>query len=154
MLAFGSLTGLVYAAAGVMLGALAGYGLGQLLGRNAVRRLAGRRINELSRRFARHGVLAVTAVRLVPIAPFTMVNLVAGASHIRLSHYLLGTAFGVAPGIGAMALFTDRIIATLESPDVVSIGSLIVVVGLIVIALVGLRRWLGRRVTGRTGDRR
>jgi phosphatidylserine/phosphatidylglycerophosphate/cardiolipin synthase-like enzyme/uncharacterized membrane protein YdjX (TVP38/TMEM64 family) len=145
MIAFGALVGIVYSTAGVLLGAAAGYWLGYLLGRKTVRRLAGRRINDLSRRLARHGILAVTAVRLIPVAPFTVVNLVAGASHIRLLHYLLGTFFGLLPGLAAIALFTDRIAATLESPSILSIGSLIVVLALITLATIALTRWLGRK---------
>ena len=51
----------------------------------------GPRLNRIRRGIVRRGVLAVAAVRLVPIAPFTVVNLVAGASRIPLLDFVLGT---------------------------------------------------------------
>jgi phospholipase D1/2 len=150
MLAFGTVPGLTYALAGVIVGALAGYWLGYLFGRDIVRRFAGHRINELSRRLARHSVLAVLAVRIIPVAPFTAVNLVAGASRIRLRYYLLGTVLGVTPGMTAIAFFADRVQAIVTSPDAFSIASLMIVLTLIALALIGLHRWLGKK-EGRGG---
>ncbi|MGN5480121.1 TVP38/TMEM64 family protein [Cupriavidus basilensis] len=63
-----------------------------------MQRFGGRRLNRLSQRVGQHGVLAMVALRLVPVAPFTLVNLVVGASRIRLRDCLLGTAIGMSPG--------------------------------------------------------
>ena len=41
----------------------------------------------------------MTAVRLVPVAPFTIVNLLAGAGHVRFRDFMIGTAVGMTPGI-------------------------------------------------------
>ena len=43
-------------------------------------------------------MLAVAAIRLVPIAPFTFVNFAAGASAIKLVDYVAGTLVGMLPG--------------------------------------------------------
>ena len=80
-----------------MASALAAYGLGSLLGRQKLNRLAGSSLNRLSRRLARQGVLVVAMMRIVPVAPFTVVNLAAGASHIGLRDFLIGTVFGMTP---------------------------------------------------------
>jgi hypothetical protein len=74
-LALGPLPGFVYGLIGSLSGAALTYGIGHALGRDAVRRLAGSRLNSLSRRLARRGLLAV---RVIPVAPCTVVNLVAG----------------------------------------------------------------------------
>ena len=84
---FGAWPGVAYAAVGTMAAAAANYGIGRWLGRDAVRRLAGARANRLSEHIGRRGVLAMAVLRLLPIAPFTVVNLVAGASHIGLRDY-------------------------------------------------------------------
>ena len=55
-------------------------------------------------------------IRLVPVAPFTFINLVAGASRIRLHEYLLGTALGMAPGIIVMAALGHRTFQILAHP--------------------------------------
>ena len=56
------------------------YSVGSLLGRETVRRFAGAQVSRLSRRIARHGLTAILIVRILPVAPFTVVNVMAGAS--------------------------------------------------------------------------
>ena len=80
---FGPALGFFYALVGETVSAIFIYYLGRKLGRATVRRVAGKRINELSRRIAKRGLIAVVVVRMLPIAPFTIINLIAGASHIR-----------------------------------------------------------------------
>ncbi|KXX64905.1 VTT domain-containing protein [Marichromatium gracile] len=98
----------------VLLAALAAYGLGAYLGRPAVDRLAGGRIHRLSERLARRGILTIIAVRIVPVAPFTLLNLLAGASHIRLRDYSIGTLIGMLPGVATMAVFAEGLMALLR----------------------------------------
>ena len=64
-----------------------------------------------------HGLLAVLVVRMLPIAPFSIVNVVAGASHIRWRDFLFGTFLGLMPGIAAMTLFVDRAVAVIREPS-------------------------------------
>jgi len=104
IVAFGPLHGFVYAMLGAQLAALGSYGLGAALGRDILRTLAGVRINRLSEKLGERGLWAVVAVRVVPVAPFAVVNLVAGASHIRLPDLLLGTVIGMLPVVGTLAL--------------------------------------------------
>ena len=152
VLVFDPLLGFFYALAGSVISALTGYGLGSLLGRNAVRQLAGKRINEVSRQLAKRGFLTMLVVRIVPVAPFTVVNLVAGASHIRLRDFGLGTLFGMVPGILGIALLTDRVAATLRSPDWQSSLTLLVVAALVLTAGYLLSRQLLRLAKNKTGD--
>jgi phospholipase D1/2 len=48
-------------------------------------------------------------IRMVPVAPFSVVNVLAGASRLRLTDFLIGTALGMAPGIIAMAALGAQI---------------------------------------------
>lgn len=113
---FGPLYGGAIALGGTVLSAAAGYTAGRLLGRNAVQRFGGRRLNRLSQQVSQHGLLAMVVLRLVPVAPFTLVNLVVGASRIRLRDCLLGTAIGMTPGIVLSASLVDRIAAAARNP--------------------------------------
>ncbi|BCA79308.1 VTT domain-containing protein [Desulfuromonas sp. AOP6] len=131
ILVFGPYSGFAYSLTGSLLCALAGYGLGSLLGRNTVRRLAGKRINRVSQRLAKRGILTMLFVRIVPVAPFTVVNLVAGASHIRFWDFVIGTLAGMTPGIIGIALLTDRAKAAIETPDWTTTLSLILVAAVI-----------------------
>jgi uncharacterized membrane protein YdjX (TVP38/TMEM64 family) len=145
MLVFGPLLGTAYSFGGALLGAAATYGLGRIAGRRTVRRIAGSRLDRLSRELGRRGILAVATVRIIPVAPFTVINLVAGTTHINLRDFLLGTLIGLAPGIIAAALFIDRILAALRDPGAGTVAVLIGLIVLVVAAMALLRRSLGRR---------
>jgi uncharacterized membrane protein YdjX (TVP38/TMEM64 family) len=95
---FGPILGVAYALVGAVASAAIAYGVGRALWRDALQRMAGPSFERLRRRFGRHGILAVAAVRLLPIAPFTIVNLVAGALRVRFDHFIVGTLLGMAPG--------------------------------------------------------
>jgi phosphatidylserine/phosphatidylglycerophosphate/cardiolipin synthase-like enzyme/uncharacterized membrane protein YdjX (TVP38/TMEM64 family) len=147
VLAFGPALGFVYSLAGMTLSALATYGLGYLLGRDLVRRLAGVRLSRLSRQVAQRGLLTVVAIRVVPVAPFTIVNLIAGASPIRFRDFFLGTIIGELPGLTAMTLFVDKAEATVRDPGPVSFLVLAAAGGALVLGMLALRRWLGRKTS-------
>jgi phosphatidylserine/phosphatidylglycerophosphate/cardiolipin synthase-like enzyme/uncharacterized membrane protein YdjX (TVP38/TMEM64 family) len=120
-LMFPPLTAFAVALIGSSLGAAAGYVLGRGLWRDAVRRVAGPRFQRISRRLGRRGILATAAVRLVPIAPYGLVNLVAGASHVRLRDFLWGTALAMAPGTAALVLAADRVVEAVAAPDATTV---------------------------------
>ena len=144
---FGPLLGVLYALLGALLGAGLSFVIGRGLGREWVRRIASRRVNAINKRLEQHGLLAMTVLRLLPVAPFTVVNLVAGASEIRARDYMLGSLFGMSPGIVLMAVFGDRLGAWLRDPDM---PNLAVVTGVAVAALLltwALRRWSKRRAS-------
>ena len=117
------------------------YALGRYLGRDTVRRLGGSRLNRVSRRLANHGLLTMFSVQLLPIAPYTLVNIVAGASRIRLRDFVLGTMLGIAPGILAISFFEHQLQVAIREPGVKSFAFLAVLVGaIVIIALVVNRR--------------
>ena len=121
-LSFGSLKGFSLALIGSLLGGLASYLLGRWLGRDVVQKLAGKKLNRLSRKLARRGWLTVALVRIVPIAPYTIVNMVAGASHISARSFLIGTAVGMCPGILAIMIFEEGLERFLRHPDWQTLG--------------------------------
>ncbi|OGA49367.1 MAG: hypothetical protein A3G25_09320 [Betaproteobacteria bacterium RIFCSPLOWO2_12_FULL_63_13] len=141
LVAFGPLAGFAYSLCGACLGSVVTYGIGRFLGREVVERLAGNRVNALSRRLAERGLLAIIAVRLVPVAPFAVVNMVAGASHIRLRDMVLGTAIGMTPATLAMMFFVDHIIRAIREPGPLTLFLLLLTVGLIALGVWGVRRW-------------
>ena len=142
LVAYGPMAGLGCAMAGALLSATASYGIGRFLGREVVQRLAGERINRLSRRLASRGLLAVITLRLVPVAPFAVINMVAGASHLRLRDLLLGTLIGMTPGALAMTLFVKQIAAALKQPTPTTFVLAGLTVLLIAVAAWAMQRWL------------
>jgi uncharacterized membrane protein YdjX (TVP38/TMEM64 family) len=144
-LVFGPMLGPLYALVGALLSAAMTFAIGRKLGRETVRKLAGKRVNDLSRRLARRGLIAVAFVRLLPVAPFSVVNVVAGASHIRWSDFMLGTLIGLLPGIATMTFFVDRAVAAIRHPGTVTFVLLAAAVALIVGLAFTLRRRLRNR---------
>ena len=107
--ALGPWLGFVTAGTGVLLSALVLFGIGRVLGQARLQRLLGRRALRVQSRIIGKGIVAVAMIRMVPIAPFSIVNVVAGASKLRLRDYMLGTALGSMPGIIAMAALGAQI---------------------------------------------
>lgn len=111
---FGPWLGGLFVLAGACLGGGISYGIGSHLGHEALCRFAGKRANELSQRLEQRGFVSVFILRLLPIAPFAIVNMIAGASHIRWRDFLLGTFFGMMPGIVIITTLSDWIVTGLS----------------------------------------
>lgn len=79
-----------------------------------MRRVAGARVNKLSERVAKRGLVAVVILRILPVAPLTIVKLVAGASMIGLRDFMLGTLIGMGPGILLTVAFAHQLVASLR----------------------------------------
>lgn len=126
---------------GAILAALTGYGVGCVVGRRTVQRFAGDRVEKINRMLSRHGIVTVIVARNIPVAPFMLINIVAGASHISLRAFALGSAIGMAPGIFVMTVLADRFRAFLLQPDPINLA----IFGLLVAMLAGIGGWTWRR---------
>lgn len=147
-LALGPAVGIAVAWLGAIAAAAIGHLAGRLLWRDWVRRLAGRRVNALSRRLARRGILSSALLRIVPMAPFMIVNLVAGASHVRGRDFVAGTALGTFPGTVALILAADWMKALFSEPSGPAwLWAALAVAGFVG-AVAALRRFVGRRPFG------
>lgn len=145
-LVFGSWPGLLYAMAGTIASAMTMYWAGQLMGPAWLRRWLGPRVDALSHKVARKGVPAMLAIRQVPVAPFAIVNFVAGATHISQRDYLLGTTFGVIPGLVLKVVFTDQIADAAQMSDFSLVRRLIYVAVAVLVVGIGVRWYTGRRL--------
>lgn len=119
--AFGPWLGFVYASIGVLISALVTYAAGRWLGSNFLKDLLGKRLNRVRERVVRQGIVAVAAIRLVPVAPFTVVNLTAGASEIKLSDYFVGTLLGLAPGLIIMSFLGHQATDVFANPTLANV---------------------------------
>jgi phospholipase D1/2 len=147
--AFGPWLGLIYGATGALVSALVTYAIGAMIGKDALHGLLGARLDRVRARLDRQGVIAIAAIRLVPVAPFTLVNLAAGAAEIRLRDYVIGTLLGLAPGLVVLSALGHQIVEILTKPTV--IGSTILLATIlawiaasIAIQVLVSKRWSGR----------
>ena len=132
----------ILALLGCVFSAWTSYLLGSHLGKNTIRKLAGRRLKRLNKYLASQGLLTVILIRNLPVAPYTIVNIVAGASHIRLRDFLIGTAIGMLPGILAITVFTDQLVGVFNDP---SWANVLMAVGMLVVFGTTLW-WIQRRI--------
>jgi phosphatidylserine/phosphatidylglycerophosphate/cardiolipin synthase-like enzyme/uncharacterized membrane protein YdjX (TVP38/TMEM64 family) len=109
VIAFGPWLGFVYALTGIVASAVVTYFMGRRMKRDTVRKLAGPRLDRMIDVLKKHGLLAMTLLRLVPIAPFAVEGIVAGAVRLKLWHLALGTAVGMLPGSLVTTIFGDQI---------------------------------------------
>ena len=94
---FGPIGGGFVALIAAMLAAAGTFAIGRALGRAAVATRAGSRWSRLDAWLSRRGLLAVTVVRMMPIAPFGLVGYAYGTTSVRRWHYMLGTFIGATP---------------------------------------------------------
>lgn len=140
-LLFGMGWGLVLVWAAAVLGAVTAYQLGRSLGREAVEALTGARVAKVDEVLARHGLLSIIAVRLVPVLPFTAINYAAGLTAVTFPAYLLGTALGIIPGTIAYVALGAYATELSSWPFVAAAVTLLLLsVGGVVVA----RRWRAR----------
>lgn len=144
VVAFGPWMGFVYAMLGIELAAWITFIAGRLFNRDTVRRVAGVRLNEMIQVLRRRGLLAITALRLVPLAPFAVEGIVAGAVGLKLWHFMLGTAIGMLPGTLTATVFGGQVQAALEDPAKVNYWLIGAALTLMIVATLLVRRWLIR----------
>ncbi|TGB10543.1 TVP38/TMEM64 family protein [Streptomyces sp. MZ04] len=127
---FGSQAGLAAAIAGTVLGAGIAFGLGRMLGQDALRPLLrGRWLNAADGQLSRHGFRSMLAVRLFPGVPFAAANYCAAVSRMGWLPFLLATALGSIPNTAAYVIAGARA-STPTSPTFLIAMGFIAVTGL------------------------
>lgn len=106
---FGSQFGTGSALTGTVLGAGLAFGLGRLLGQDALRPLVrGRWLKAADGQLSRHGFRSMMAARLFPGVPFWAANYCAAVSRMRSTSFLTATALGSIPNTAAYVVAGDR----------------------------------------------
>ena len=94
---FGIWPGLLYVVSGATIGATAIF-LAARTGLGDLARCSGPRANRLKAGFRADAFNYLLMLRLIPVFPFWLVNLVAALAGMRLVSYVLGTFLGIIPG--------------------------------------------------------
>lgn len=146
VVAFGPWLGFTYALSGILIAAVATYFAGCLLDRSTVRRLAGNKLDRVMDVMRQRGLLAVIALRLVPLAPFAIEGLVAGAIRIKLWQFTLGTGIGMLPGLLAATVFGEQLEAALRDPGQINYWVVAGVAIVFIVVTLAVRYWLKKQI--------
>jgi uncharacterized membrane protein YdjX (TVP38/TMEM64 family) len=135
--------------AGSLLSAVLAFAAGRRLGRGRAPALANGAAARLLRAAGGGGVLAIALLRLVPAAPFTLVNLLAGASRVRARDFVLGTALGLTPGALLLTGLGRALAGLRQDPGLGSAALVLVLLAGLGIGALALRRLWARGAAGR-----
>ncbi|WP_022850470.1 VTT domain-containing protein [Limisalsivibrio acetivorans] len=119
---FSPVTAFFVSLAGTTLSSAALYGVGRAIGGEALINLLGKRGEKFRKTMENRGILTVAILRIVPVAPFTVINAVAGAFRIGFKDFVIGTFIGISPGIFAITVLTESIKRSLIQPDPMNIA--------------------------------
>lgn len=100
---YGAAGGAAVSVAGASVGATGAFLLARRGTRGSVEKVRGERLAALEARLSGKGLIALLALRLVPVVPFNALNYAAGASSIGVRDYVIATTFGIIPGAVAYA---------------------------------------------------
>jgi phosphatidylserine/phosphatidylglycerophosphate/cardiolipin synthase-like enzyme/uncharacterized membrane protein YdjX (TVP38/TMEM64 family) len=140
VVAFGPWLGFVYALLGVVASSVVTYYVGMRMRRDTVRRLAGARLDRMVEVLRKYGLVSMTLLRLVPLAPFAVEGIVAGAVRLKLWHLAAGTAIGMLPGTLATTVFGEQLESALTGGTFNwwAVGG---VIALLAVGSVAVKRW-------------
>lgn len=127
---FGAQAGTVAALGGTVIGAGIAFGLGRLLGQDALRPLLrGRALAAADRQLSEHGFRSMLVIRLLPGVPFIASNYGAAVSRMGWIPFLTATALGSIPNTAAYVVAGSRA-TTPTSPAFLAAFGFIAVSGL------------------------
>jgi len=145
VVAFGAWTGLAYSWVGTMVSASVGFGLGRAFGGRLLRDLGGEGVARFMTMIGRNGFLASLIVRLVPSAPFIVVNMAAGVTPMRARDFIAGTAIGILPKIALTAFAGNSIVHALRGGGLQPLILLALAAAIWIASGWFARRWMQRR---------
>ncbi|NGP52996.1 FAD-dependent oxidoreductase [Thioalkalivibrio sp. XN8] len=144
---FGFIHGVVLASFASTIGATLAFLVARYLLREPLRRRYRKRLEAIDEGIHRDGAFYLFMLRLVPLFPFFVINLLAGLTALRTRTYFWVSQVGMLPGT-AVYVYAGTQLARIESPgDVFSPGLLAAFALIGVLPLVS--RWLARWLQGR-----
>ncbi len=141
VLTFGPVIGSLVAWIATLISASFNFWLGQRMGADRISKISSGNMTKVLRLIRKHGFLASMGVRIVPTGPFILVNMVAGVTHMKFSHFFVGTAIGIIPKIAIVVFLSEGVKATVtgKGPIYVAIVVAIALIWMGIIYATGSR---------------
>jgi uncharacterized membrane protein YdjX (TVP38/TMEM64 family) len=150
---FGTWLGTTYAVTGATLGAIAVFLAARTALGETLRARAGGAVQRMREGFQENALSYLLFLRLIPVFPFWLVNLVPALVGVPLATYALGTFIGIIPGALVYASVGNGLDALVTAGGTPSLGIIfqpailgpIVGLGLLSLLPVGYKKWKARR---------
>ncbi len=127
-LLFAPSTAVLLSLAGSLASAATVYGLGSRFLGTTLKTALGRGMDKVSAALEDRSIVAVALVRMIPVAPFTVVNLAAGSIGVPFRDYMVGSTLGLMPGILALTAFGHQLRAIWQRPTVGNVAMLAAII--------------------------
>ncbi|MEW6246486.1 MAG: TVP38/TMEM64 family protein [Nitrospirota bacterium] len=144
---FGSVLGTVLVNIAATTGATLAFLAARYLLRDWVEQKFGDRLGPIQEGFSKNAFSYLMTLRLIPLFPFFLVNMVSGLTRMSVSTYVAATAIGIIPGSFVYAyagrqLGTINSLKEIASPNVLLAFTLL---GLLALAPILYRKFAGRK---------
>lgn len=143
---FGSVWGTVFVNIGATTGATLAFLAARYLLRDWVEQKFGSRLGPIQDGFAKNAFSYLMTLRLIPLFPFFLVNMVSGLTRISVSAYVAATAIGIIPGSFVYA-YAGRQLGTINSLEEIASPNVLLaftLLGLLALVPVVYRKWAGK----------
>jgi uncharacterized membrane protein YdjX (TVP38/TMEM64 family) len=152
VVAFGPWAGFAYSWVGTLISALVGFAFGRRFGAKALAAVSGEGLRRFMAMVGRNGFTASLIVRLVPSAPFIVVNMAAGVAPMRARDFALGTAIGIVPKIALTAFAGASVVKAVSGGGQAQWLALALAAGLWIVLGLAARSWIRRREAARRDE--
>lgn len=154
---FGTWAATVYVVVSATIGAVAVFLAARTALGDVLRKRAGMAVQRMRAGFREDALSYLLVLRLIPVFPFWLVNLVPALVGVPLRTYIVGTLLGIIPGslvYASLGNGVGTLLAAGETPDLgimFSLEILLPIIGLSVLALlpVAYKRYRVRKASGR-----
>ena len=143
---FGSLLGTLYVNVGATVGATLAFLVARYLLREWVEQKFGNRLDGIQQGFASNAFSYLLTLRLIPLFPFFLVNMVSGLTRVSIGTYMAATSLGIIPGSFVFA-YAGRQLGTISSLK--EIASPNVLIAFTLLGLLALVPILHRKFAGK-----
>ena len=149
---YGPWFGMLYSWIGTLASSLVGFALGRTFGARLIRDYAGDGVRRFMLLVGKNGFMASLIVRLVPSAPFIVVNMAAGVTPMSLLAFAGGTAIGIVPKIALTAFAGHSVVRAMQGGGWQYVAVLVAVAAAWLASGLIARAWLKRREAAAEAD--
>jgi uncharacterized membrane protein YdjX (TVP38/TMEM64 family) len=143
---FGALFGTIIVNVGATTGATLAFLTARYLLRDTVEQKFGRWLGPFQEGFAKNAFSYLMTLRLIPLFPFFVVNLVSGLTRVSVGTYVAATALGIIPGSFVYA-YAGRQLGTINSLKEIASPNVIgafVLLGLLALVPIVYKRFVAK----------